>query len=293
MSAQSPPCLVIRPKTSLSATWTVPPRCWPCVGRQLDLAEPFTAASVHRWAGVSQAGHAQSSIVLATIYVQAGEPDGLPKTSRNNPKRAWTACRNSKEVLPAGGQEVTQRDTWHGFTIKESRGRAGARPDESSGHYAPREPRHRGSGKVAAVDVWVIWLIIAVTLGIAEILTVTTALGLLGAAALITSVCAAIGLPAPLQLVVFALAAAAGIVVLRPLAARHMLQPQFPRFGVDALVGRTAYVVHEVTGQDGTVRIGGEEWRARALDERLVIPAGAAVDVIQIDGITAVVHPQE
>ncbi|MGH3808492.1 MAG: NfeD family protein [Pseudonocardiaceae bacterium] len=156
-----------------------------------------------------------------------------------------------------------------------------------------REDRHRGSGKVDAVDVWVIWLIIAVVLGIAEILTVTAALGLLSVAALIASVVAAIGLPAPLQLAVFAFAAAAGIVVLRPLATRHMLRPQLPRFGVDALVGRTAYVVHEVTGRDGTVRIGGEEWTARALDDRLVIPAGAAVDVIQIDGITAVVHPQE
>ncbi|MGH3865718.1 MAG: NfeD family protein [Pseudonocardiaceae bacterium] len=140
---------------------------------------------------------------------------------------------------------------------------------------------------------WVIWLIIAAVLGVAELLTVTAALGLLSGAALITSVSAAVGLPVPLQLAVFALAAAAGIVVLRPIAARHMLAPQLHRFGVDALVGRTAYVVCEVTGQDGTVRIGGEQWTARALDDRLVIPVGAAVDVIQIDGATAVVYPRE
>jgi membrane protein implicated in regulation of membrane protease activity len=72
-----------------------------------------------------------------------------------------------------------------------------------------------------------------------------------------------------------------------------MLQPQLQRFGVEALVGRTAYVVQEVSGREGTVRIGGEEWTARALDESLVIPAGATVDVIQIDGATAVVYPRE
>jgi membrane protein implicated in regulation of membrane protease activity len=143
------------------------------------------------------------------------------------------------------------------------------------------------------VAVWVFWLIIAVVLGLAEAFTLTAALGLLGGAALITAASAAVGLPTPLQLLVFAIAAAAGIVVLRPIAARHMLRPRLERFGVDALPGRTAYVIDEVTGRAGTVRIGGEEWTARTLDEGLVIPAGAAVDVIQIDGVTAVVHPRE
>ncbi len=143
------------------------------------------------------------------------------------------------------------------------------------------------------MDAWVIWLIIGVVLGVAEIFTLSAALGLLGVAALITSGSAAIGLPVPLQLVVFAIASAAGIVVVRPIAARHMRQPQLQRFGVDALAGRTAYVVQEVTGQDGTVRIGGEEWTARTFDQSLVIPAGATVDVIQIDGATAVVYPRD
>jgi len=143
------------------------------------------------------------------------------------------------------------------------------------------------------VDVWVIWLIIAVVLGVAEIFTLTAALGALGGAAVIAALFAAIGLPMPLQFLVFAFASVAGFVVLRPIAARHMRQPQLQRFGVDALVGRTAYVVQEVSGREGTVRIGGEEWTARALDESLVIPAGATVDVLQIDGATAVVYPRE
>ncbi|MGH8920974.1 MAG: NfeD family protein [Actinomycetes bacterium] len=143
------------------------------------------------------------------------------------------------------------------------------------------------------MDVWVIWLVIAVMLGVVEIFTLTAALGLLGVAALITSGFAAMGLPTPLQLVVFAIASVAGIVVVRPLARRHVLQPQLYRFGIDALAGKTAYVIQEVTGRDGTVRIGGEEWTARALDQSLVIPTGTTVDVIQIDGTTAVVYPRD
>ncbi|MGH3940926.1 MAG: hypothetical protein ACRDTG_20270 [Pseudonocardiaceae bacterium] len=42
----------------------------------LDVAEPL-AASVRRWEGVSKRSHARSSIVLATIHVKAGEPNGL------------------------------------------------------------------------------------------------------------------------------------------------------------------------------------------------------------------------
>lgn len=45
--------------------------------RRLDAAEPFAAASVHRWDGISRLAHTQSSIVLATIHVRAGEPGGL------------------------------------------------------------------------------------------------------------------------------------------------------------------------------------------------------------------------
>jgi membrane protein implicated in regulation of membrane protease activity len=143
------------------------------------------------------------------------------------------------------------------------------------------------------MDVWVIWLIIAVVLAVAEIFTLTAALGLLGAAALIASVSAVIGLPVPLQFVVFAVASAAGVVVLRPIAQRHMSAPQRRDFGVDALLGKPAYVLQEVTGRNGRVRIGGEEWTARAIDDSVVIPIGATADVLQIDGATAVVYPRE
>jgi len=45
---------------------------------RLDAAEPLAAASVRRWEGINQVGHTMSSIVLATVHVRAGEPDGLP-----------------------------------------------------------------------------------------------------------------------------------------------------------------------------------------------------------------------
>ncbi len=75
------------------------------------------------------------------------------------------------------------------------------------------------------MDVWVFWLIIAVVLCTAEIFTLTAALGMLGGAAVIASVFAAIGLPMTLQLLVFAFASVAGFVALRPITQRYRRQP--------------------------------------------------------------------
>ncbi|WP_431964976.1 NfeD family protein [Actinacidiphila sp. bgisy160] len=143
------------------------------------------------------------------------------------------------------------------------------------------------------MDPWLIWLIIAAVLAVAEILTLTAALGMLSVAALVTAGSAAVGLPPPFQFLVFTIVATVTVLFVRPVALRHVLQPQSERFGVEALVGKAAYVVSEVTGLGGRVRIDGEEWTARAYDETLVIPPGATVDVIEISGATAIVYPRD
>jgi membrane protein implicated in regulation of membrane protease activity len=144
------------------------------------------------------------------------------------------------------------------------------------------------------MDAWLIWLIVAVVLGVVEIVTLTAVLGVFGAAALATAASAAVGLPAPVQLIVFAAASAGGVIFVRPMLHKFMHGPQVAQFGVDALVGKPAQVLEQVSGQGGRVRIGGEEWTARvAYDEKLVIPAGAVVDVMEITGSTALVYPRE
>ncbi len=147
------------------------------------------------------------------------------------------------------------------------------------------------------MEEWLVWLVFAVVLGVVEIFSLTAALGVLGGAALITAGAAALGLPLPVQLLVFTAVSTVGVVLIRPIALRHRQRPQLARFGVDALVGKPASVIDEVTALGGRVRIGGEEWTARAypgtFDETLVIPVGAIVDVMEIQGSTALVYPRE
>jgi membrane protein implicated in regulation of membrane protease activity len=141
---------------------------------------------------------------------------------------------------------------------------------------------------------WIVWLIVAAVLGVAELLTTTFAFGLIAVAAVVAAVVAVFHVDLALQLVAFILAAGAGLGFVRPIAIRHIKQPPALRTGAAALVGRSAIVLEEVNEQSGRVRIDGEEWSSRPyLDDSLVIPVGTKVDVMQIKGATALVYPRE
>ena len=140
---------------------------------------------------------------------------------------------------------------------------------------------------------WIVWLIVAAVLGVAELLTATLAFGLIAVAAVVAAVVGTFHLDLGLQLAAFVVAAGAGLVFVRPIAMRHNKQPPQLRTGTAALVGRSAIVLEEVTEHGGRVRIDGEEWSSRPYDESLVIPVGAKVDVMQIKGATALVYPRE
>jgi membrane protein implicated in regulation of membrane protease activity len=141
--------------------------------------------------------------------------------------------------------------------------------------------------------LWIAWLIAAVALGVAEAFTLTLAFGLLAAAALIAAIVAGVGGSLLLQVLAFAITAGVGLVIVRPIARRQMTHPSLVREGSYALVGKKAVVTEEVTGTQGLIKLSGEVWSARALDEDQVIPVGTAVDVMEIDGATAIVYPRE
>ena len=144
------------------------------------------------------------------------------------------------------------------------------------------------------MESWIVWLIVAAVLGVAELLTTTFAFGIIAAAAVVAAVAGAFHLSFALQLVAFAVAAGAGLVFVRPIALRHIKQPPQLRTGTAALVGRTAIVLEEVTDHSGRIRIDGEDWSSRTyVDDSPAIPVGAKVDVMQIKGAIALVYPRE
>jgi membrane protein implicated in regulation of membrane protease activity len=139
------------------------------------------------------------------------------------------------------------------------------------------------------MEDWVWWMIAAGALLAGEIFTLSFFLGPVGVAAVVASIAALVGAGVPIQIVVFILTSAASLLVLRPIATRHLRTPARIRTGSAALIGSKALVLERVDRDGGQVKIGGEVWTARAFDDDDVIEPGARVEVLKIDGATALV----
>ncbi|EST37776.1 membrane protein [Streptomycetaceae bacterium MP113-05] len=139
------------------------------------------------------------------------------------------------------------------------------------------------------MDAWVWWLIAAVGLGIPLVLTAMPEFGMFAVGAAAGSVTAALGGGIVAQTLVFVGVSVALLLVVRPLVARSRARGPAHRSGVDALTGRQAIVLERVDGRGGRVKLAGEVWSARSLDDDAAFEVGDRVDVVEIDGATAVV----
>jgi membrane protein implicated in regulation of membrane protease activity len=138
--------------------------------------------------------------------------------------------------------------------------------------------------------LWETWLMIAVALGVLELISTDLILIMLAGGALVGMLTALVGVPVGAQVVV-ALATALGLLaVLRPNMVHRLHAGPTLRTGADALLGQRGYVLEPLSHvTPGRVKIGGEVWTARPYDEDDQIEEGAAVDVVSIKGATAYV----
>ncbi len=137
---------------------------------------------------------------------------------------------------------------------------------------------------------WLIWVVAAVALAIGEVLTPGLFfLGPVALAALAAALASVLGAGTIGSFLVFIVCTVASLAFLRPIAKRHVRMPALARTGTDALVGRKGIVTRRVDSVGGRVRIGGEEWSARAYLDGQEFAEGQTVDIIQIEGVTALV----
>ncbi len=136
----------------------------------------------------------------------------------------------------------------------------------------------------------IIWLILGVALGIAEVFTTTFLIAMFAAGAFAAAGAAALGAGVPLQVVVFSIVSALSLWLIRPALRNHLgRQVAGAEMGLAAIEGNTAVVVEQVDAQHGLVKVDGELWRARPHDAMQVIPVGEEVRVLQVKGATAIV----
>ena len=135
-----------------------------------------------------------------------------------------------------------------------------------------------------------VWAILAVLLGVAELVSLDLFLIMLAGGATAGALTALLGAPFAAQAIVAAITSIALLAMVRPPVIKKLHSGPTLRTGADALIGERARVLREITPhQTGRVKIGGEEWTAAPYMDDDTIPEGAIVDVVKIKGATAYV----
>lgn len=143
-----------------------------------------------------------------------------------------------------------------------------------------------------SANSWVVWLVLAAGLAVSEMLTLDLTLLMLASGALAGGLVAFL-LPGLLwaQFLAAVVVAVAMLFVLRPVLLRRLRSSPGYRSSIDKLVGNVGIAVAEITPTAGEVKIAGEVWSARSYDATVISP-GTEVEVMEIDGVTAVVYPR-
>ncbi|MBQ1442715.1 MAG: NfeD family protein [Renibacterium sp.] len=136
---------------------------------------------------------------------------------------------------------------------------------------------------------WALWLILFLVLAVIEMLTLDLFFIMMSVGALAALIADVLGAPLWVEVIVFCVVALAMIFFVRPIALRHLHKgPGELRTNVARLIGHPAVVIAPVSADAGQVKIGGDIWSARSKDG-VPLPAGTDVEVVSIDGATAVV----
>jgi membrane protein implicated in regulation of membrane protease activity len=140
---------------------------------------------------------------------------------------------------------------------------------------------------------WHVWIIAAIILCIFEILIPAFVLASLGAGCLAASVAAVLHLGIKMQIGAFIAGAMAAFFGVRPFFTRYCYRASpGVKTNVDALAGKTGRVTEVINEQidSGRVLVGGDDWKAIALDGS-IIEKNSKVEVVKVEGAKVYVKP--
>jgi membrane protein implicated in regulation of membrane protease activity len=137
-----------------------------------------------------------------------------------------------------------------------------------------------------------VWLAVAILLGIAELFSLDLILLMLALGALVGVVTALLGAGFAVSAIAAAVASVACLAVVRPPLVKRLHSGPELSLGHGKLVGKQGMVTERITAlESGRIKLAGEIWSAKPYDETLVIQPGETVEVLEIRGATAYVHP--
>ena len=135
-----------------------------------------------------------------------------------------------------------------------------------------------------------VWLIALVTFVVIEVATMGLTTIWFAGGALIALALAMLDTSFYVQLGAFLVISIVLLVCTRPLAVKFF-NGKREKTNVDSMIGKQAIVVAEIDNlrEEGQVMLNGMEWSARAYEEGNIIPAGAVVEVKEVQGVKLMV----
>ncbi len=140
----------------------------------------------------------------------------------------------------------------------------------------------------------IVWVVAIVGFSAAEAATMSLISIWFAIGSLAGLIAAGLGAPIWAQLLVFIIVSGAVLAGIRPFATRW-LKTRRVSTNADRNLGKTGRVTEQIdnNASSGAIYLQGKTWTARSSDSREVIPAGALVKVLSIEGVKLIVQPAE
>ena len=147
---------------------------------------------------------------------------------------------------------------------------------------------------VTDLNLTVVWLTILVVLVVIELITMGLTTIWFAGGALVAALISIPGTPLALQVLIFLVVSALLLYFTRPIAVKYFNRDRV-RTNVESMVGRQAIVISEINNVEGTgqVNTGGMEWSARSSYHDIILPVGAVVTVLGVDGVKLIVEERK
>lgn len=144
------------------------------------------------------------------------------------------------------------------------------------------------------MNMTILWLVLLVALVIIELVTMGLTTIWFAGGALAAALISILGTPLVLQIIVFLIVSTLLLYFTRPIAVKYFNKDRI-RTNTESLIGRQAIVISEINNIEGIgqVNTGGMEWSARSSYNNIVLPVGAVVTILGIDGVKLIVEERK
>lgn len=141
------------------------------------------------------------------------------------------------------------------------------------------------------MEVYLIWLIVAIALVIFEICSATFGAICFAIGAGFSALAAGLGAGVTWQIVIFAIVSLLTFIFLRPFMLKFMdRKTKDVKTNAEALIGRKGIVSERIDAEQhtGRVAIDGDDWKAVSVDGS-IIEKGVSVEIVKMDSIIVTV----